>query len=238
MGSINSTLEDGQYNKTSGEIRGSTRFLRDKGLPHVGAEAAQDVNTNSSSPVGEAPAGKTSTTTSQKLKSDKLFFDPKRIFQTRSNKEPTTGAADRSKAGEERKRNDSHGGGGFTSETVLNNGKPNNTSSKASTVTAHRKADYINNDLRDGASPSSQTNTSNSGSGKRTNQASAYGRHNHKKHGSKEGSTHTSSNADKTKGGDSRGRRRDSQHQEDNSIFSKIDWDLVGKFKHLFFLYM
>ncbi|XP_025110125.1 uncharacterized protein LOC112573751 [Pomacea canaliculata] len=50
--------------------------------------------------------------------------------------------------------------------TILNNGKPNNTSIKVAAA-AHKKADYINNDLRE---------TGSSSSSKRTNQTAALNR--------------------------------------------------------------
>ncbi|XP_041359014.1 uncharacterized protein LOC121375566 [Gigantopelta aegis] len=90
--------------------------------------------TSKEEPVAAAPPPP------RKEKNERLFFDPKRIFQRRENKlkgDHKTVPHSRS------------------AETVLNNGKPANLN-KASSV-ASKKTDYINNDLRDSRKRTNQS---------------------------------------------------------------------------------
>ena len=248
LSSSTSAVEEshlGRFPGTSGGAGVDGRGSRNRSSSsHLnGKEATQDYITfnynssiSSSSVTGQqthkASASPTAPT-AQKVKNEKPFFDPKRIFQSRPSFKAPASAADKPKAWEERKRCD--GNGATKEETVLNNGKPNNTTSKAAAA-AHRKADYINNDLREASNAgtggsSSSGSSGGGGGGKRTNQTAAFNRHSHgsRKHSSKESVSQNGSGADRSKGGDSRGRRQDNENDDDNSFIRNIDWVLVGE---------
>ena len=249
LSSSTSAVEESHLRRssgTSGTVGVDGRGSRNRSSSsHLnGKEAAQDyiafnynTNISNSSTIGSGqPPHKVSTSptphAAQKLKNEKVFFDPKRIFQSRPSSKAPASVPDKAKASEDRKRCD--GEGATKEETVLNNGKPNNTTSKASAAT-HRKADYINNDLREAGSASTGGSGSSGGGGgggggKRTNQTAAFNRHSHgsRKHSSKDVSQNGSS-SDRSKGGDSRGRRQDNENEDGNSFIRNIDWVLVGE---------
>ncbi|KAK7101105.1 uncharacterized protein [Littorina saxatilis] len=234
-----SAVEDGHVTKSSGasSSEGRSSRCRDRSANLNGKEAGQDsagyfnassgisTSTPSSRAQQQPPQSKSSSNPAagQKVKNDKLFFDPKRIFQSRSSSKSQESPLEKGKASEDK---GCSSGEGFTKEeTILNNGKPNNTTTKASAA-APRKADYINNDLREGGLAS--IGGGGGGGGKRTNQTAAFNRHGSRKHGSKDSVSQNGSGADRSKGGESRGRRQDSEN-DDHSFIRNIDWVLVDE---------
>lgn len=254
MSSSTSAKDDSLFSSrptVSGDSASSARYRETKDLSpnikdsvqnhSVFSTSVPNSHSNEQQSTKSSSTSSSTSSASQGPKSERLFFDPKRIFQKSGGvgiNKPHTNvcASNKSKPSEEKKKSDTDGGG--KGETVLNNGKPNNTTSKAVTGT-HRKADYINNDLREGASvinPSTSSTIGGSGHGagssnKRTNQTAALGRPGHcsKKQCSKDIAVQNGSSADKVKGGDSRNKRRGSEQQDDNSFLRNIDWDLVDE---------
>ena len=87
--------------------------------------------------------GPSETKTEKRTENNKTFFDPRRIFQSKSSQ--TTCASKEFSAGS-------------SGTTILNNGKPAGPAKHA--TSNHRKSsDYINNDLRDDKKKSNQTST-------------------------------------------------------------------------------
>ncbi|KAL8604695.1 hypothetical protein ACOMHN_017654 [Nucella lapillus] len=209
------------------DTMGSSYHMSGKDIPqnkvYVNSPACSP-DMNEKTPHKSAP--NPSSPAAQTLKNEKLFFDPKRIFQGKTGSKTQANLAEKSKNSEEKGRNDKESSS--KEETVLNNGKPNNTSSKASAA-SHRKADYINNDLREGSSTSATS--SSSGGSKRTNQTAAFNRHGHgsRKNSSKDSMPQNGPGADRTRGGDIRGRRQERENEEDNSFIRNIDWVLVDE---------
>ena len=237
-GGNTSAVEDGHFSKSvpagvHGEANSRRYSMSGKDIPQDKVyNNDSNITTNISS--GQQSQKVTSSNPAQqsahKLKSEKLFFDPKRIFQT------GTGSKAQSSHGEKQKASDERsvvceGESVVKEETVLNNGKPINPSSKTSAA-SHRKADYINNDLREGSSTTTGACGGVSG-GKRTNQTAAFNRHNHgsRKHSSKDSQAQNGAGVDKSKGSDSRARRQEPENNDDNSFIRNIDWVLVGKWQ-------
>lgn len=203
--------------------------------------AENHTNSTTTFPTNQAPEPAASTNT-QKSKNEKLFFDPKRIFQSRGSSTKSQSTAEQPKAGAEKVQNDGDCSDLGKEETVLNNGKPNNASSKATSAT-QRKADYINNDLREGGSGgvnvSGGSSCGGGGGSKRTNQTAALNRHSHSVHSKKHGSQKDSFSQDGTSdskpkgGGDSRGKKQEAAAAENAekgpSFIRNIDWVLVDE---------
>ncbi|KAK6178775.1 hypothetical protein SNE40_011285 [Patella caerulea] len=142
---------------------------------------------------------KEKSTTSSKEKSEK-FFDPRRIFQSQS-KDTYKKKLD-SKVNEKLKCPDTN--------TVLNNGKPT-TINKPPSV-AHKKADYINNDLRDPR--------------KRTNQNTASSQDSDKK---SSGDCYIQNGtSDKLKGHGNQ--RRDAQNIRPKKSTPNFDWEAIDEY--------
>ncbi|CAL1532632.1 unnamed protein product [Lymnaea stagnalis] len=80
--------------------------------------------------------------------SENLFFDPRRIFQTKPTK---------SKAQPQSKTKDTQNETGKSlNETILNNGKPTASNTSLKLPSSARQHDYINNDLRDASKLTNQ----------------------------------------------------------------------------------
>ncbi|XP_046329275.1 uncharacterized protein LOC124113072 [Haliotis rufescens] len=135
-----------------------------------------------------------------KDKTDRVFFDPKRIFQK---KEKDTNKV----------KNDSrHSGASKSAGTVLNNGKPP-SASKTSCVPP-KKADYINNDLRD--------------SKKRTNHTAAMNRESRSKGHSEEDLFQNGVSPERKSRKDVPS-RHDAESQRHLPFGGNIDWELIDE---------
>lgn len=198
----------------------------------VKIQHANSSATSSSTASASYQPGSSATlpSTTPKARSDKLFFDPKRIFQTKESSQKTQNLrAERVKGlGEALGFEEEH----VVKETILNNGKPNNTSIKVAAA-AHKKADYINNDLRE---------TGSSSSSKRTNQTAALNRDSHGAHSKK--ATASSPGSVIQQNGTSESKSKGSEHHsekqgqsastaeenQDRSFLDYFDWVLIGKY--------
>ena len=102
--------------------------------------------------LGTTKSSKTAAKASPKTaagEKEHVFFDPKRIFQSKSSSKPQapTGAVPKAKLNTGPA--EPYVPSGTTSSTLLNNGKPTAGSASAKLSSSAKQHDYINNDLRD-----------------------------------------------------------------------------------------
>lgn len=153
-----SILLPGSHSSSSESISQVARSRRGSGSSGGSSTGnAEDLVSPASSPTYPDTNQDQKQANHSPAETQKLFFDPRRIFQTKNTKPKSSSAQGKSK------ENLSHSEPGKVSppsDTVLNNGKPtaNNTSKLSSSARQH---DYINNVLRD----SKLTNQTAAGSG-------------------------------------------------------------------------